>query len=91
MMLQQKAAGMQRGPSDMDGNRGGPASPGSTDNAPSPSKRPRLDGVPAFNPNQAAMLQNGRPTQGMQGQQQVGNGPNSARALLFQQGIPQVR
>lgn len=86
-MLQQKAAGMQRGPSDMDGNRGGPASPGSTDNAPSPSKRPRLDGVPAFNPNQAAMIQNGRPTQGMQGQQQVGNGPNSAQALLFQQGI----
>lgn len=88
MMLQQKAAGMQRGPSDMDGNRGGPASPGSTDNAPSPSKRPRLDGGAPFNANQAAvMMQNGRPTQGMQGQQQVGNGPDSARALFLQHSI----
>jgi hypothetical protein len=81
-MLQQKAASqMQRDPSDMDGNRVRPASPGSTDNAPSPSKRPRLDGAP-FNPNQGVMMPNGRPAQGMPGQQQVGNDPDLTRALL---------
>lgn len=89
MLHQQKAAGqMQRDPSnmDMDGARARPASPGSAENAPSPSKRPRLDGAP-FNPNQGVMMPNGRPAQGMPGQQQVGNGPDSARALLLQNGI----
>lgn len=73
-MMQQQAAKqnqMQRDPSDMDGPRR-PASPGSADNAPSPSKRPRLEGqgVP-FNPQQAGMMPNGaRPQQqGMPGQQ----------------------
>ena len=72
----------------MDGSRARPASPGSADNAPSPSKRQRLDGG-AFNPNQGGMvMQNGRPAQGMPGQQQVGNGPNSsAQQLLLQNGI----
>jgi hypothetical protein len=60
-----------------------PAPP--TDNAPSPSKRPRLDGAP-FNPNQGVMMPNGRPAQGMPGQQQVGNDPDLTRALL-QHGI----
>lgn len=77
---------MQRDPSDMDGARARAASPGSAENAPSPSKRPRLDGTP-FNPNQGVMMPNGRPGQGMPGQQQVGNGPDSARALLLQNGI----
>ena len=87
-MLHQKAAGqMQRDPSDMDGNRARPASPGSADNAPSPSKRPRLDGGAPFNPNQGVMMPNGRPGQGMPGQQQVGTGPDLARALLFQNGV----
>ncbi|SPQ26387.1 02e01e7b-0d29-4d77-9ef7-e80e921d13d0 [Thermothielavioides terrestris] len=69
---QQKAAGqMQRDPSDMDGNRARPASPGGADNAPSPSKRPRLDGGAPFNPNQGVMMPGGRPGQGMPGQQQL--------------------
>ncbi|KAK0708629.1 hypothetical protein B0H67DRAFT_345468 [Lasiosphaeris hirsuta] len=85
-MLQQKAAGqMQRDPSDMDGSRVRPASPGSNDNAPSPSKRPRLDGGAPF-PGQV-MMPNGRPAQVMPGQQQVGNGPDTARAMFFHNGI----
>ncbi len=88
MLHQQKAAGqMQRDPSDMDGNRPRPTSPGSADNAPSPSKRPRLDGGAPFNPNQAVMMANGgRPGQVMPGQQQVGHGPDPfAQALLHHQ------
>lgn len=89
-MLQQKQAGqMSRDPSDMDGNRPRPASPGSADNAPSPSKRPRLDGGP-FNPAQAGMMANGRPVgQGMPGQQ-VGAGPinpQQAQQLLMEHGV----
>ncbi|KAK4151280.1 hypothetical protein C8A00DRAFT_17293 [Chaetomidium leptoderma] len=85
---QQKGGGqMPRDPSDMDGNRARPGSPGSADNAPSPSKRPRLDGGAPFNPNQGVMMPNGRPGQGMPGQQQVGNGPDLTRALLLQNGI----
>lgn len=88
LLHQQKAAGqMQRDPSDMDGNRARPASPGGAENAPSPSKRPRLEGGAPFNPNQAVMMPNGRPGQGMPGQQQVGNGPDTARALLLQNGV----
>jgi len=95
-MLQQKGNQMQRDPSDMDGNRARPGSPGSTDNAPSPSKRPRLEGGGPFNnPNQGIMMPNGRPAaQGMPGQQ-VGNGPSnasnasnaSAQQLLLSHGI----
>jgi hypothetical protein len=87
-MLQQKGGQMQRDPSDMEGNRARPASPGSTDNAPSPSKRPRLEGGPFNNPNQGVMMPNGRPAgQGMPGQQ-VGNGPNAtAQQLLLSNGI----
>ncbi|CCC12810.1 unnamed protein product [Sordaria macrospora k-hell] len=69
MLQAQKAAQMQRDPSDMDGNRVRAASPGSADNAPSPSKRPRLEGAP-FNPNAGVIVQNGRQMQGMPGQQQ---------------------
>ncbi|KAK8062406.1 hypothetical protein PG997_014503 [Apiospora hydei] len=72
MLQQQKQNQMQRDPSDMDGNRR-PASPGSAENAPSPNKRPRLEGNTPFNPQQAAMMPNGRPQQGMPGQQQVSN------------------
>ncbi|KAK3291477.1 uncharacterized protein B0H64DRAFT_420296 [Chaetomium fimeti] len=88
MLHQQKAAGqMQRDPSDMDGNRARQGSPGSADNAPSPTKRPRLDGGAPFNPNQGGMMPNGRTGQGMPGQQQVGSGPDLGRALLLQKGI----
>jgi hypothetical protein len=89
-MLQQKNGQMQQNPSDMDGNRARPASPGSTENAPSPSKRPRLEGGGPFNnPNQGVMMPNGRPAgQGIPGQQ-VGNGPSNASAqqLLLSHGI----
>lgn len=75
MQQQAKQNAMQRDPSDMDGNRR-PASPGSTDNAPSPSKRPRLEGQAPFNQAQPGMM-NGRPQQpGMPGQQQFQNFAN---------------
>lgn len=62
MLAQQQQKGqMQRDPSEMDGNRPRPGSPSSADNAPSPSKRARLDGGPGFNPNQPGMMPNGRP------------------------------
>ena len=67
-LLQQKQGQMQRDPSAVDGMGQRPASPGGADNAPSPSKRPRLDGGP-FNPNAPGMMPNGRPAQGMPGQQ----------------------
>lgn len=68
MQQQAKQNPMQRDPSDMDGNRR-PASPGSVDNAPSPSKRPRLEGQAPFNQPQPGMMPNGRPQQqGMPGQ-----------------------
>ncbi|EHK99933.1 putative LisH domain-containing protein [Glarea lozoyensis 74030] len=71
---QQKANQMQRVPSD--GNNQRPQSPGSAENAPSPSKKPRLDAA-AFNPQQG--MPNGRgQMQGMP-QQQVGDtGPSNA-------------
>ncbi len=76
---------MQRDPSDMDGSRQRPSSPGSTDNAPSP-KRARLEGG-AFNPSQPGMMPNGRPVgQGMPGQQ-VGSGPQLVHKLLLENGI----
>lgn len=82
MLHQAKQNQMQRDPSDMDGNRQRPNSPGGADNAPSPSKRPRL-GDAAFNPNQPGM----RPVQGMPGQQ--GGAPNlqHAQQLLMSNGI----
>ncbi|KAK7959574.1 uncharacterized protein PG986_004428 [Apiospora aurea] len=79
MLQQQKQNQMQRDPSDMDGNRR-PASPGSAENAPSPNKRPRLEGNTPFNPQQAAMMPNGRPQQGMPGQQQFQNFQNQPPA-----------
>ncbi|KAF5000486.1 hypothetical protein FDECE_11208 [Fusarium decemcellulare] len=87
-MLQQQAKQnqMQRDPSGMDG-RERPSSPASGENAPSPSKRQRIDGAP-FNPNQPGMMPNGRPGQGMPGQQMPG-GPNAAAAqqMLTANGI----
>jgi hypothetical protein len=91
LQQQQKQGQMQREPSDMDGNRPRPSSPGSADNAPSPSKRIRLSEGGPFNPAQNGMMPNGRPAgQGMPGQQQqVGTGPSSQHAeqLLLQSGI----
>ncbi|KAI1331675.1 hypothetical protein F5Y16DRAFT_422160 [Xylariaceae sp. FL0255] len=65
---------MQRDGSNMDSSQNRPASPGSTDNAPSPSKRPRLDGAGPFNPQQHPNMMNGqRPQQGMPGGPGVGD------------------
>lgn len=79
-MVPQKQGQMQRDPSDMDGSRR-PASPGSAENAPSPNKRPRIEGNTPFNPQQAPMMPNGRPQQGMPGQQVSHKMPSSPAAL----------
>jgi len=77
---------MQRDGSDMDGSRR-PHSPGSAENAPSPSKRPRLEVAP-FAPQ--GMMTNGRgQPQGIPGQQ-VGAGPGgnvAQNAMLLTNGI----
>ncbi|KAF9883113.1 hypothetical protein FE257_004092 [Aspergillus nanangensis] len=90
-MMQQ----MQREHSDMDMNGHRPQSPASTDNAPSPSKRPRLEGGPM---NGQQLAPNGRGQgQGMPGQpnpqalfmQNSGMNPramNPAQLQAFQQG-----
>lgn len=73
-MMQQ----MQREHSDMDMNGHRPQSPSSAENAPSPSKRPRLEGGPM---NGQQLAPNGRGQgQGMPGQ------PNP-QALFMQNGI----
>ncbi|KAK2600182.1 hypothetical protein QQS21_005056 [Conoideocrella luteorostrata] len=87
LLQQAKQNQMQRDPSGMDQNRDRPSSPASGENAPSPSKRPRIDGTP-FNPNQPGMVPNGRPAPGMPGQQM----PNSqnvtaAHQMLASHGI----
>src|SRR3954454_14485788 len=70
-MLQKQQA-MQRDPSSGDHQQRS-GSPGSAENAPSPSKRARLDGAGNFNPQQ---VPNGR---GQPMPQQVGDsGPNNA-------------
>ena len=80
-LLQQQ---MRRDPSDMDVNGQRPRTPSSGDNAPSPSKRPRLEGAP-FN---GQMMPNGRgPLQGMQGQQMMDMNANQANQMLVKNGI----
>lgn len=81
MMAQQQ---MRRDPSDLDINGQRPRTPSSAENAPSPSKRPRLDGVTGFNGPQ--MMPNGRgPPQGLQGQQMMDH--NETNSILMQHGI----
>lgn len=82
-MLQAKQNQMQRDPSGMDANRDRPSSPASGENAPSPSKRQRIDGAP-FNANQpGAMMNGGRPGQNMPGQPMAvaGNVANAQQVL----------
>ncbi|KAH7030711.1 uncharacterized protein B0I36DRAFT_348905 [Microdochium trichocladiopsis] len=91
MQMLQKQGQMQQNAADLDANRR-PGSPGSAENAPSPNKRPRLDGAGPFNPQQqAAMMQNGqRPQQGMPGQQVPNTPANTtaqAQQLLLTNGI----
>lgn len=73
MLAQQKQQQMQRDPSDGN-NQQRPQSPGSAENVPSPSKRPRLDGAP-FNPQQ---MPNGRGQGGGMPQQVGDTGPSNA-------------
>ncbi len=74
MLAQQKQQQqMQRDPSDGN-NQQRPQSPGSAENAPSPSKRPRLDGTP-FNPQQ---MSSGRGQGGGMSQQVGDTGPSNA-------------
>ncbi|CAI4215023.1 unnamed protein product [Parascedosporium putredinis] len=82
MLHQAKQNQMQRDPSDMDGNRQRAGSPNAADNAPSPSKRPRL-GEAAFNPNQPGMRQ----VQGIPGQQAGAPNLQHAHQLLISNGI----
>ncbi|KAK2804389.1 hypothetical protein FQN51_002031 [Onygenales sp. PD_10] len=73
---------MQREPSEMEMNGHRPQSPSSVENAPSPSKRPRLDGSQV---NGLQMAPNGRGQgQGMQGRP---NQQTNTTALLMQHGI----
>lgn len=77
---------MRRDPSDMDINVQRPRTPSSGENAPSPSKRPRLEGVPGFNGPQ--MMPNGRgPPQGLQGQPMMADHSENANSLLMHNGI----
>lgn len=86
---------MQREHSDMDMNGNRPQTPSSADNAPSPSKRPRLEGG---QPNGQQMGPNGqRQGQGMSGQPNPQmmmpngispRGMNPAQFNAFQQGNP---
>lgn len=76
MQKQQMLQQMRRDPSEMDMNGQRPRTPSSGDNAPSPSKRPRMEGHPGM------MMQNGRPQQMLD---QVNNSPN---ALHMQGGVP---
>jgi hypothetical protein len=71
MLAQQKQQQMQRDPSDGN-NQQRPQSPGSAENAPSPSKRPRIDGP--FNPQ----MPNGRVQAGGMPQQVGETGPSNA-------------
>jgi len=79
-LLQQKQNQMQRDPSDSNQQRSG--SPGSAENAPSPSKRARIDGTP-FNPQG---MPNGRgQTQGNPAQQVGDTGPSNAIQVAHMQ------
>ena len=85
-MLQQQQA-MQRDGSDGDMNGQRPRTPSSGENAPSPSKRQRLEGPP-FPMGNGQMMPNGRQPQGMQGPQMIGPvQANNANNLLIQAGI----
>jgi len=78
----QKQQQMQRDPSDGN-NQPRPQSPGSAENAPSPSKRPRLDGTP-FNPQQ---MPTGRGQAGGMPQQVGDTGPSQAAHMQLTNGI----
>ena len=76
---------MRRDPSDMDTNGQRPRTPSAGDHAPSPNKRPRMDGVP-FNGG-PHMMPNGRGPPGMPGQMMGGDAALNANHLLMTSGI----
>ncbi|KAI0873761.1 hypothetical protein GGS24DRAFT_490487 [Hypoxylon argillaceum] len=88
MLQAAKQNQMQRDGSNMDGNQNRAASPGSAENAPSPSKRARLEGAGPFNPQHANMMNGQRPQQGIP-TQQVGETTAAAIAqqMLLSNGI----
>ena len=73
---------MRRDPSGMDMNGQRPRTPSGGDHAPSPSKKPRMEG--AF--NQQPMMQNGRAPPGMQSGMMPDNS-HQASQMLMQSGI----
>ncbi|KAL8917313.1 MAG: hypothetical protein Q9172_005898 [Xanthocarpia lactea] len=75
-LMQQQQQQMRRDPSEMDMNGQRPRTPSSGDNAPSPSKRARIEGHPGMT------MQNGRP------QQMLDPANSSPNALLMQNGAP---
>ena len=84
-LQQQQQQQMERGGSDVDINGQRPRTPSSGDNAPSPSKKPRLEGPPF--PGQQ-MIPNGRPPpQGMQGHVMMDPNITQGANLLLQYGI----
>ncbi|KAI0407569.1 hypothetical protein F4802DRAFT_605413 [Xylaria palmicola] len=91
MLQASKQNQMQRDGSNMDGNQNRPTSPGSAENAPSPTKRPRLEGSGPFNAQHANMMNGQRPQQGIPGQQ-VGDtkAADIAQQMLLSNGIPRA-
>lgn len=73
----------------MDGNQNRPPSPGA-ENAPSPSKRPRLEATAPFNAQHANMMNGQRPQQGMPGQQVGDTKAAIAQQMLLSNGIPRA-
>lgn len=82
-MMQQQQHVMRRDPSDLDINGQRPRTPSSGDNAPSPSKRPRLEG-----PFSQQMIPNGRgPPPGLHAQSIMEGQGTITNAMLLQNGI----
>lgn len=73
---------MQRDGSNMDMNGNRPNSPGSNENAPSPNKRPRVEGTSSVTPTTRAQANQDRPTGGMN----AGNMPNNQFNEFMPQG-----
>ncbi|KAI1118520.1 hypothetical protein F5Y14DRAFT_217134 [Nemania sp. NC0429] len=90
MLQAAKQSHMQRDGSNMDGNQNRPPSPGSAENAPSPSKRPRLEANAPFNAQHANMMNGQRPQQGMPGQQVGDTKAAIAQQMLLSNGIPRT-
>lgn len=95
MQLQQQQAKMLQNPMQRDGSNmdmGGQrsSSPGSMENAPSPSKRPRLDGGNGFNGQPMGPAGRGQPMSGPQmNNLNAAAGPNGG--MLLQNGVPDMQ